>query len=556
MANILGINRTSDASICLIKNSSEVVAVAKERLTRKKHDWGKLGDIKNLYIKSHAVFATPVDIVVECYSSDAEYKNIAQYQAELEDSIHFSSKPNIVQISHHLAHVYSGFFPSPFNEAAVLVCDFQGSHAEQVTENFPGKKNVPLRHVEVISYYACKAGEVQCLNKQFWDGRHEAPKGLGTFYARLTQCLFPGIGNEGIVMGLAPYGNEREIELPQLEVIDGHVSIPQAWIDLFINPSKYSFFIDGSGTFQDAANLAAAGQKAYERALLSCVQWLHESTGLQNIIIVGGCALNCSANAKVTKHSPFKNVFIPPATHDGGTSLGCALYGLIHVLGKVNEFKWKTDSLGPVYNIESFAHSLADHEFVEVERPANIIQAVSDALIGGEVLGIYQGGSEFGPRALGHRSIIADARHGFITNYINDKIKKRQWFRPLSPMVLDSDKHHYFNFDRSSSFMLFAVEVKPEAKRLIPAVVHVDDSARIQTITEAVNPFFFDLLSEYKKKTGISVILNTSFNGKTEPIVETPEDALNCFLSTPLNRLIMPPYIIHKKKREKNPLHT
>jgi carbamoyltransferase len=397
---------------------------------------------------------------------------------------------------------------------------------------------------------------VRCLQKQFWDGSHTQPKGLGTFYARLTQCLFPGIGNEGIVMGLAPYGDAMQVNLPPLDVRDGHVHIPQPWIDLFNNASRYSFFIDGNGTFKDAADLASAGQRAYEKALLKCAEWLYKETGFDNLIIVGGCGLNCSANAKVLKHSSFKNVFVPPATHDGGTSLGCAIYGMIEVLHKPNEFKWEADALGPMYDIEAFANSLANHVSVEVEKPSDISEVVAEALTSGEVLGVYQGGSEFGPRALGHRSIIADPRNAFITNYINDKIKKRQWFRPLSPMVLDDDKQRYFNFNRCSPFMLFAVEVKPEAKKLIPAVVHVDDSARIQTITEANNPFFYDLISRYKVKTGVSVILNTSFNGKAEPIVETPDDALNCFLSTPLNKLVMPPYIIHKKRKEKNPLLT
>lgn len=548
MARVIGINRTSDASISLLDNGDLVFAVAKERLTREKHHWGKPGDLSKIYLEKLPDLAGPVDLVVECYSSDEEIKNMGQYRQEIERHLAFREGAQVIQIPHHLSHVYSAFFPSPFEEAAVMVFDFQGSHLWSVTEPFKRRGDIEEQWVEVISYYDCRQSEVTCVEKQFWSGNRDEMAGLGVFYSRLTRCMFPGEGNEGTVMGLAPYGNPDAFSLPPLHFEEGHITVPGEWTRLFNDSKEFSFFIDGSGSFAHCANLAAAGQRAFEEALLKCVTWLKAKTGRKNLILVGGCALNCAANGMLLGKHIFENIFVPPATHDGGSSLGCALYGHIKHLGRKNVFKWKNDYLGPRYDVEAFVEQLKNRDDVVVEKPADLAGELAEQISNGQVIAVYQGGSEFGPRALGNRSIIADPRYSFMTHYINSTIKHRQWFRPLSPMVLAEDAGKYFDMDRPSPFMLFATRVKPEYKDSLQAVIHVDGSARVQTVTPQTNPFIYALIEKYRQRVGLSVVMNTSFNGKAEPVVETPADALNCFLSVPLNALVMPPYVIRKTK--------
>ncbi|MCA1567902.1 MAG: carbamoyltransferase [Acidobacteria bacterium] len=552
---VLGINRTQDASICLV-GASSILSIQKERLTREKHHWGKLGDFKRWYVERLPVLSEPVDLVVECFSSDVEIKNLKEYDLELAEAIKFRGQARKQFISHHYSHVYSTFYLSPFEEAAVMVIDFQGSRVRDFTETWPDAHQAAPDLVEVSSFYHCDPEGNRCLSKQLWNEDPAHPVGLGGFYSYLTHVIFPGQGNDGKVMGLAPYGNPDALGLPELIVEDEKVFIPEQWMEVFEERVRFHFFQDGSGSFAECADLAAAGQRCFENALLRVADWLYRQTQVRNLCFAGGTALNCVANGRLLRESPFADIFVPPSPHDGGTALGCAIYGMRECLGVRRSFRWVNDFLGPDIPQEIIERSVAKEDGIIVERPENLVDRVAELLASGRVVALYHGRSELGPRALGHRSILADPRHPAIKTYINAHVKGRELFRPLAPVALEESAATYFEIDRPVPFMQFAVEVRLEHRETLPAITHVDGTARLQTVNEVQDPVLYSVLRAFEARTGIGVLLNTSFNGKGEPIVETPTEALDCFKNTAMHALVMPPFIIHKQFEPALPPHA
>jgi len=343
---VLGVNRTQDASICLMHGSQLVWAIQKERLTRQKHHWGRPGDLRTLYRPRLPGLDRPLDVLVECFSSDAEAARLPEYETELDEVLRFAPGSRRTHISHHLAHVYSVFHPSPFHEAAVMVVDGPGSPVSELTEHWSGAAGVPGAWREVSSFYRASRERIACIGKQVWDRDHVRLAGLGMFYSLLTQALFPGEGNEGKVMGLAPHGDPRALGLPPLDVDGARVAIPCAWRALLAERGRFRYGAPGV-RFSDCANLAAAGQRAFEQALLDVARWLHAATGLDNLCVAGGTGLNCSANERLRRETPFRRVFIPPAPSDAGTAIGCALYGLTEVARQRCDWRWTHDYLGP-----------------------------------------------------------------------------------------------------------------------------------------------------------------------------------------------------------------
>lgn len=544
---VLGINRTQDASVCLMHKSSIVGAIQKERLTRQKHHWGKLGDMRNAYLHGLAGVDQPLDALVECYSSDRELEKLPDYEHEIQQTLTLSRGCRRAMISHHLSHVYSVFHPSPFDEAAVMVIDGQGSPVSQLTENWGGRDDVPGHWREVSSFYVADRRRVECLGKQLWDCDDRRLVGLGMFYFLLTQAMFPGEGNEGKVMGLAPHGDANALGLPPLDVDGMQVTIPDRWFEILRQRERFRYGSTDRSRFTDIANLAAAGQRAFEDALLEAARWLHDRTGAEALCFAGGTALNCSANDRLLRESPFRRVFIPPAPSDAGTSLGCALYGLTELLGMPCDYRWEHDFLGPEPRAEDVSEALRAADDLIVETPADLCKRVVALLCETKVVGLYQGRSEFGPRALGHRSILGDPRRAVVRDWINARVKEREWFRPLAPVVLLERADRFFDIRRASPFMQFAAPVLPDAAALIPAVTHVDCTARLQTVGERDDPFLRAVLREFEAQTGIPVLLNTSFNRKEEPIVESPAQALESFRRTPMHALAMPPYFVRKR---------
>lgn len=545
---VVGINRTQDGSIAVASGRGSVHSLQKERVSRRKHHWGRLGDVPERYLPRLPELRGAVDLVVEGYSSDTEIANLQRYRAELAESLRLTGPGAVAVVSHHLSHLYSAFPPSPFERAAALVVDAQGSRAAQFTEAVPMPPGAGPSWLEVSSFYRCDRGRVECLAKQLWDGDWSRPAGLGCFYSLLTRAMWPdGEGNEGKVMGLAPYGDPDAPGLPDLDVCEHEVHIPDAWLKALADRERYRHFT-GGGEFRDCADLAAAGQRAFERALLRLVGWLHERTGERNLVFAGGTALNCSANGRIIRESPFAEVFIPPSPHDGGTAVGCALYGRLELLRAGSDFRWTDDFLGPEPDpaaVDAVVAGLpAD---LVAERPADLGGAVVDLLAAGLVVGLHHGRSESGPRALGNRSILADPRRAELRDYINAEVKGREWFRPLAPLVLADHAARIFDVDRPAPFMQYAAAVRDRYRVLYPGITHVDGTARLQTVEARHTPLLHDLLLRWYARTGAPVLVNTSLNGPGAPLTETPAESVATLRETGLHALAMPPYLIRKR---------
>ena len=331
-----------------------------------------------------------------------------------------------------------------------------------------------------------------------------------------------------------------------LDIRDEKVFIPDAWLELFRDRGRFSYFKNGPGSFTECADLAAAGQLRFEEAQLQLAAWLYEQTGSKALCLTGGTALNCVANGRLLRESPFRDLYVQPSPHDGGTALGCALYGMIEVLGLRHDFQCVNDFLAPEPSLEGLESMLTDRDGLTIEQPADLMAKMVDLLESGSTIALFQGRSELGPRALGHRSILADPRQTTVRAWINKHVKGRELFRPLAPVALEETASTFFEIDRPVPFMQFAVNVRPEYRSVIPAISHVDGSARLQTVNEREDPFLYGLLKAFEARTGIGVLLNTSLNGPGEPIVETPAEALNCFETTALHALVIPPYLIRK----------
>jgi carbamoyltransferase len=524
------------------------MSIHKERLTKRKHHWGRLGDMK-LYKEKIPVVDRPYDLVVECWSADTEREKMEQYHEELRTVLNLKPNARIVEISHHLSHLYSCYPPSGFDDCAVMIIDSVGSPVELIKYDYPGKEG-KANLFEVASYYHCRNGEIRCIKKQLHDRDPENPHGLGNFYYKLTNCLFEGEGSEGKVMGLAAYGNLDALNLPDLIVEEGEVFIPKEWQEMF-KCTDYNYK-DEKKTFQQKADFAAKGQDVFEKALIEIAAWLAEVTGTKNIAYAGGCALNCVANTKVLEQG--YDLFIPPAPHDGGSSVGCAIYGAIECYKIKNEYNWRLDYLGPDVDIHEVTKLLENYPDLSIEKPDNLVEVCSNHLNWGKILCVFQSNSEFGPRALGNRSIVADTRYAVNKFWINAFIKGREWFRPIAPFVLEEDVSEYFKFKGRTPFMLFTAFLQDKYKDKFPTIEHVDHSARIQTVSKEDNEFIYNLMRNFKEKTGVGIIANTSFNGKNETMVETLTDAINCYVNNAIHYLVVPPYIISKKTEVSNPL--
>ncbi|WP_346108521.1 carbamoyltransferase C-terminal domain-containing protein [Nonomuraea maheshkhaliensis] len=553
-------------------------SLQKERVSRREHHWGRLGDLPDRYVPAMPLLKERVDLVVEGYAADTEIEHAGAYEQETRQTLGLGDETPIVMVSSHLSHIYGAFHPSPFEQAAGLVIDARGSRIGDLVEQVELPFDADEDLLEVASYYRCTRGRIECLAKQFWDGDWARPAGLGCFYALLAEVTWPGSEGDGTkVMELAPYGDPDALGLPDLDVRGHEVHIPPAWTELFRHagacgegPDGGEFrrteprdgesrrtggfeYEPGGEEFRRAANLAAAGRRAFERALLRVVAWLHAETGLDALAFSGGAALSGSANGRLIRESPFRELFVPPAPHTGGTAVGCALYGLAACLGVRPRFRWTDDFLGPDRDereIEAAVRALPADLYVE--RPEDLTAALVALLESGRVIGLYQGRSESGPRALGHRSILGDPRDPDLQDYVNLEVKGREWFRPPAPVVTAEHAERIFELDRPSPFMQYAVAVRPEHRDLLPGITHVDGTATPQTVERESLPFLHALLTAWHERTGTPVLAGATLSGPGEPPAETPEHAIQTLRETGLHALAMPPYVI--RKREEPPL--
>ncbi|HKV06200.1 MAG TPA: carbamoyltransferase C-terminal domain-containing protein [Candidatus Acidoferrales bacterium] len=458
------------------------------------------------------------------------------------------------RIEHHNAHLASAYFVSPFDHAAVLSADGLGDFAS----------------------FMCAAGEGAQMRVL---GEVAFPHSLGMYYTALTQYLgFWKFGDEYKVMGLAAYGQPEFLdEFRRIVRTHGQLSF-RLGLEYFVHQSQgaemtwrdanstpvlgrlFSPYLEERlGPARKAGeplnprhhNLAASMQAALEEALIACWNGLAKKTRQKSLCLAGGVAFNCVANAKVFDATPFERVFVQPAAGDAGLSVGAAFAVNHGVLGRPREFTMQHAYWGPHFSPAKLrgaidrSGSLGEAEVREMDEPA-LVEATANHIASGKIVGWFQGAAEWGPRALGNRSILADPRRPEMKDILNRRIKHRETFRPFAPSITEEAVGEFFEKTHPSPFMTFAYPVRPEKRAAIPAPTHVDGTARLQTVSRSASPLYWKLLRKVGELTGVPAVLNTSFNDN-EPIVCRPEEALDCFRRTQMDVLVMGNFMLEKK---------
>jgi carbamoyltransferase len=439
-------------------------------------------------------------------------------------------------VEHHLAHAASVFYPSPFEEAAILSIDGAG---EDITTWFGRGAGTRLERLGCI----------------------RLPHSLGLFYSAITDYLgFKPWGGEGKVMGLAPYGDPDRYYPQMRELLhwndEGGFEVNLRYFDYhvtgwtrWVSPAFEQVFgprrqpeSEMTSTYQD---IAAALQRVVEEAALALVRHMARLVPSRNLCLVGGLALNSVLNGRIEREGPFENVFMTPASNDAGTALGGALFlaHSNHVLPRVETPNLAY--LGPDYSSEQCAAAAARSD-LKVDGPGEHIERVADLLAQGKIIGWFHGRMEVGPRSLGNRSILADPRDPKMKDIINHRVKHRESFRPFAPSVLREAANDYFEGVKESPYMLSVYPVRPDQRSRVPAITHVDGTARVQTVSREENPIYYRLIEAFGRRTGVPMLLNTSFNVRGEPIVCTPEDAIACFQGTEIDHLVLGDLLLSK----------
>ena len=572
---VLGLNTYDhDVSACLLRDGAIAFAIAKERITRAKHASGFYKEVIDYCLEAEGIALDDVDLVVRnCYILPVQemeerlvYFDAPGFLPEFERGdaakhpLYLSHQDKVVTISHHLAHAYSAFAVSPFEDGVVMIVDGVGSYSSDVMEAFPASDTATPLARESESYYKFSGTTLECLKKVwmepdrgFLSDEFYTMPGLGALYSRASTYIFGDWNKCGELMGLAPYGRRDQVK-HLLELNDGKLHVPHWTADF-----KQPFVFDGSNwekspSMRHWEDLAWRTQDDTENVLLARARWLRETTGAKNLCMAGGVALNCVANGRVAREAGFENVWIQPAAGDDGIAIGCAYYGWLEILKRRRDFVMDHSYVGRRYSDQEAATELQKFLVriqVDAVRSENVCRDTAKLLADQKVIGWFQDRSEFGPRALGNRSLIADPRKPEMKDILNSRVKHRQAFRPFAPIVLAERMKEVFEGDEDLPFMLIAKPVRPEWRDKIPAIVHVDGTARVQTVREATNPMLYRLLKEFEALTGVPVLINTSFNIKGEPIVETPQDAVNCFLTTGVDHLVIHDTIVSKTTMHK-----
>ena len=537
-----------DGSSCLLKDGKPLVVIEKERLTRHKHDGGNDAAAIAYCLDAAGITMADVALVVQSANFGMPRNDWLDGPRPLTGDV------PVVTISHHLAHAYSAFGASNFTDGHVLIIDGCGNSLDdctdldgpQVFEN-PDPEIAHLWH-EKDSFYEIDGDRLKPLVKDFspWGhGNKHYPMhppttlhSIGGVYAAVSHYAFRGLDDAGKLMGLAPYGRPGMHDFPIFDLRDDRVFVRYDWMGRFTTPART--FEEFKENFQAHADLAWWVQREVERAIQYLVRARHAAHPGRNLCYAGGVALNAVANRKLLTEGPYEQVFIQPAAGDNGLAIGCAYYGWLEVLKKARVPQTGSVFLGKTYGASETAAVL--RRYAGLVTLSDSRDPCADAVVHlaqGKVVGWFQGGAECGPRALGDRSILADPRLPQVRDRINAQVKFREDFRPFAPSVLAEDAAIYFDCDYASPHMLLTAPVRPEWRDRIPAVVHQDGSARIQTVTAEANPLYYRLLELFKDKTGIGMLLNTSLNRRGIPIVETPEDAMMLFLYCGLDVLFI-----------------
>ena len=592
--NILGIScYFHDAAAALLRDGQLIAAAEEERFTRKKHDYEFPQHAIDFCLRMGGIRAEDLDYVVFFEKPFIKFERLILSSMQtfprshgvfreamitwLGDKLwikHLIQKrlgvaPSKILFSeHHLSHAASSFFCSPFKEAAILTVDGVG---EWTTASIGIGRGTEIKLLKEIRF----------------------PHSLGLLYSAFTAFLgFEVNEGEYKVMGMAPFGSPRyvdkvhklvrigsdgsfELDLDyfcfhystdktfngKFEVLFGPPRDPKA--HFFTPASGYpSYFGEKPGNYEELgkqnqyyADVAASIQAVIEEAMLQMAQNAYKETGLKRLCMAGGVALNSVANGRILRETPFEELYVQPSAGDGGGAIGAALYGYHAVLGKPRQFIMEHAYWGEEHDpgeIQKFLknNGISHRRFDDEEK---LIAYVVDRLQEGKVIGWSQGRFEWGPRALGNRSILADPRRADMKNLVNVKIKFREPFRPFAPSVLAERAEEYFVLPEAvkhypARFMLYVVDVKEEKREVLPAITHVDGTGRLQTVRKEVSPKYYRLIETFGQATGVPVVLNTSFNLKGEPIVNTPQEAFNTFTQSGMDVLALGEYVIEKTK--------
>ncbi|RZK64474.1 MAG: carbamoyltransferase, partial [Pedobacter sp.] len=458
-----------------------------------------------------------------------------------------SLKAQVCHVEHHRSHLASAFFASPFEEAAILSIDGFGDFSSTMIAKGKGNQ---IEVMDTVSY----------------------PHSLGVFYTTLTQFLgFPHYGDEYKVMGLAPYGAPKYVrQIRKLislksnglfELDLKYFNHPKNGVDMVWEggiPSMASLYTDELikllGNPRNPSDdlstyhhdLAASVQQVTEEVIFHILKSLHKKTGLDAICIAGGVAQNSVANGKIKMNTPFTKIYIPPAGHDAGTAIGAALWVYNQIQTAPRTVPMLHGYFGSKFD-NAYIENLLKVRGIKYSKPDQMefYKEITNCLIHDGVVGWFQGRAEFGPRALGHRSILADPRNSNAKEILNTKIKRRESFRPFAPSILSEFVDEYFEQADDVPFMEKVFKIKPEKRAEIPAVTHLDGTGRLQTVHKHTDERYYSLINSFFEATGTPILLNTSFN-ENEPIVNTPEEALDCFLRTKMDMLVMEDVIIRK----------
>lgn len=566
---ILGLNvYHGDSSACLYRNGELICAFEEERFIRQKHWAGfpKLSIeecLKEAVITFEEIEYITVSrnpkhnllkkiihaIKYQIKPSDISQRvrnSIKATSLEKDFEKHFSIpsaffKKKIKNIEHHRSHLASSFFASPYDKAAVLSIDAFGDFCSTMLAK--GNDN-----------------QIEVLEQVLF------PHSIGMFYTAFTQYLgFVHYGDEYKVMGLAPYGKPVFMkEMEEILIIEEN-GLFKLNLNYFTHQVKgiqtkifenndptpsliYSEkFIQKFGALRKPDeplsqlhnDIAASVQKHCENTIFHVLKRLHKISGVDTVCIAGGVAQNSVANGKITSSTPFKKVYIPPAGHDAGTSMGSALYQYNQNLKNPRTPPMYNPYMGSFSTMEEIESLLTKRNITYIKYDdETLYEKVATCLVEGGVVGWFQGRAEFGPRALGGRSILADPRRADAKELLNAKVKRRESFRPFAPSILEEYVGEYFEIVDTVPFMEKVFPIKKEKHSIIPAVTHVDGTGRLQTVNKTISPKYYNLIDAFRKKTGVPILLNTSFN-ENEPIVNKPEEALNCFLRTNMDMLVL-----------------
>ena len=555
----IGINYSQmhDSSACIARDGEVLFAVAEERLSRVKHDARFPAMAIRACLDFAGIRADEVDYVCQgwprprtaylhdlrCYATGRQRvdarallnstRQFLSMSHQRGGENHFRrlfgpSKAQFRFMDHHLAHAISAFAYSGFEDAAILVLDGRG--ATEATSVWRGR-NGRLEHLWTIPW----------------------PNSLGLFYAQFTYFLgFTPYSDEWKVMGLAPYGEPgidlREFIVPEenpyrvaTNLLIAPESDPFRAMELRLGPPR----LPESEIDARHKNLAFAVQDMCERAMMTLAQAAVAKTGCGNLCLAGGVALNSKANGKILSSGIVDRIFVQPAASDDGVCLGAVLGPTLDAGEKLPVRKMRHAYLGNECSDAEIEKALATYK-IRATRVADPAAVAAALLADGKILGWVQGRMEFGPRALGSRSILADPRDPEMNAKVNNAVKFREWWRPFAPSLLAESAGEYLESATDSPFMVLTTQVRPEKRSIIPSVTHVDGSARPQTVERDVNPLYWRLISEFGRRTGVPVVMNTSFNLRGEPIVSSPTDAIRTFFSSGMDALIIGSFVVEK----------